>query len=58
MNLQKNVNATPSVAESLIQRLPDEDDSQRPMEEMVAQNVAALAFVGRWRCKEFQRNVR
>ena len=57
MNLQKNVNATPSVAESLIQHLSDEGDPQRPMEEMVVQNVAALAFVGWWRCKEFQRNV-
>ena len=52
ISLQKNGNATPSIAESLIQRLPDEGDPQRPMEERVAQNVAALAFVGQWRCKQ------
>ena len=50
INLQKIGNATSSVAESLIQHLPDEDDPQRPMEEIVAQNVAAEAFVGWW-CK-------
>ena len=47
MILQKNGNATPSIAASLIERLPDENDPQRPMEETLAQNVAATVFVGR-----------
>ena len=52
MNLQQSGNATPSVAASLIQRLPDENDPQRPIEERVAQNVAAVAFTGQWQCKQ------
>ena len=48
MNLQQNGNTTPSVAASLIQRLPDENDPQRPMEEKIVQNVAASAFAGQW----------
>ena len=47
---QKTGNATPSVAATLIERLPDEDDPQRPMEEKIAQNVAAVAYVGLWSC--------
>ena len=48
---QKTGNATPSVAATLIERLPDEDDPQRPTEEKIAQNVAAVAYVGLWSCK-------
>ena len=48
MNLQQNGNATPSIAASLIERLPNKDDPQRPVEEKVAQDAAAQAFVGRW----------
>ena len=49
--LQKTGNATPSVVATLIERLPDEDDPQRPIEEKVAQNVAAIAYIGLWSCK-------
>ena len=48
---QKNGNAAPSMASGLIQRLPDESDPQRPMEEEIAQDVPAMSFVGRWCCK-------
>jgi hypothetical protein len=43
---QKSGKAPPSVAASLIERLPDEDDPQRPMEERLAQDVAFAAYVG------------
>ena len=46
MILQKDGNATPSIAVTLIEQLPDEDDPQRPMEEKIAQNVAAVAYIG------------
>ena len=46
MILQKDGNATPSIAATLIEQLPDEDDPQRPMEEKIAQNVAAVAYIG------------
>ena len=49
--LQKIGGAAPSVAATLIERLPEEDDPQRPMEEKVAQNVAAVAYIGLWPCK-------
>ena len=49
--LQKIGSATPSVVATLIERLPDEDDPQRPMEEKIAQNVAASAYLGLWSCK-------
>ena len=48
MFLQKNGNATPSMAASLIERLPDQDDPRRPEEERLAQDVAAISFIGRW----------
>jgi len=51
MILQKNGKAGPSVAATLIERLPDEGDPQRPMEEKLAQDVAAVAYVGMWSCK-------
>ena len=44
--LEKIGNATPSVATSLIGRLPDENDPHRPMEENIAKNVTAMAYVG------------
>ena len=49
--LQKNGRATPSLAATLIEQLPEEDDPQRPMEEKIAQNVAAVAYIGLWSCK-------
>ena len=49
--LQKVGRATPSVAATLIEQLPDEDDPRRSMEVKIAQNVAALAYVGLWSCK-------
>ena len=51
MILQKIDSIAPSVAATLIERLPDENDPQRPMEEKIAQNVAAVAYVGLWSCK-------
>jgi hypothetical protein len=44
--LQKNGKATPSVATSLIERLPDEGDPKRPMEEKLAQGVLFAAYTG------------
>ena len=49
--LQKTGSAAPSVAAALIERLPDEDDPQRPMEEKIAQDVAAVAYIGLWSCQ-------
>ena len=49
--LQKIGRATPSVATTLIEQLPDEDDPQRPMEEKIAQNVANIAYLGLCSCK-------
>jgi len=49
--LQKIGKAAPSVAATLIERLPDEDDPQRPMEERVAQDVAGVVYAGLWSCK-------
>jgi hypothetical protein len=49
--LQKIGRATPSVAATLIQRLPDEDDPQRPTEESIAKNVASISYIGLWSCK-------
>jgi hypothetical protein len=46
MILQKNGKATPSVAASLIERLPDEGDPQRFSEERVAKNVGFVAYAG------------
>ena len=47
MILQKIGRAAPSVAANLIERLPDEDDSQRPTEEKIAQDMLAFAYLGR-----------
>ena len=46
--LQKNGKAMPSVAASLIERLPHEGDPQRSREERIALNVAFVAYSGRW----------
>ena len=46
--LQKNGKATPCVAATLIDFLPDEDDPQRSSEEAIARNVAFIAYVGTW----------
>ena len=43
---QKIGKAAPSVAATLIEQLPNADDPQRAMEEKMAQNVAALAYIG------------
>ena len=48
MILQKSVKATPSVAASLIERLPNEGDSQRSREETIAKNVVFVAYAGTW----------
>ena len=47
--LQKIDRTAPSVAASLIEQLPDKDDPQRPMEENIARNVVAMAYIGRGR---------
>ena len=44
--LQKIDRAAPSIAATLIEGLPGEDDPQRPMKEKVAQNVAAISYIG------------
>ena len=49
--LQKIGRAVPSIAATLIERLPDEDDPQRAIEEKTAQNVAAISYIGLWSCK-------
>ena len=38
--------ASPSVAATLIERLPDEGDPRRAEEEKIAKNVAAIAYGG------------
>jgi len=40
--------ASPSVAATLIERLPDEGDPRRAEEERIAKNVAAIAYGGMW----------
>ena len=48
MIIQKNGKTTPSVAASLIERLPDEGDPQRSSEERIAKNVAWVVYAGTW----------
>ena len=48
MFLKKNGKATPCVAASLIERLPDEGDPQRSMEERIAKHVAWIVYAGMW----------
>ena len=43
---QKSGTAIPSVAASLIEHLPAEDDPQRSMEERLARQVAVVAYAG------------
>jgi len=38
--------ATPSVATTLIENLPDKSDPRRAEEVIIAKNVAAIAYVG------------
>ena len=45
---QKNGKATPSVAASLIERLPEEGNPQRSREERVAKNVLYITYAGTW----------
>ena len=45
---QKDHKAMPSVAASLIERLPDEGDPERSREETIARNVALIAYAGTW----------
>jgi hypothetical protein len=40
----------PSVAASLIERLPEEGDPQRSEEERIAKNVGFIAYGGTWYC--------
>ena len=46
--LQKNGKVTPSVAASLIERLPDEGDPQRSREEKIAKGTAWVVYAGTW----------
>ena len=46
MILQKNGKATPSVAASLIERLPNEGDPQRSRDERIAKGVVFAAYGG------------
>lgn len=48
--LQKNGKATPSLAATLIDRLPHKEDPNRPMEERLAQELGVEVYIGRW-CK-------
>ena len=48
MFMQKNGKATPSVAASLIERLPDEGDPKRSEEERIAKDVAWVVYAGAW----------
>jgi hypothetical protein len=48
MILQKGGKATPSVAASLIGRLPEEGDPQRSREETIAKDVNFIAYAGTW----------
>ena len=48
MILQKVGKATPSVAASLIERLPEEGDPQRSREETIAKDVVFIAYAGTW----------
>ena len=45
---QKDGKATPSVAASLIELLPDEGDPQRSSEESIAKDVAFVIYAGAW----------
>ena len=49
LNMQKNGKATPSVAASLIESLPDEGDPQHSEEKRIAKDVAWVVYAGTWR---------
>ena len=44
--LQKIGRAAPSIAATLIEQLPNEEDAQLPMEETLAQNLVATSYIG------------
>jgi hypothetical protein len=48
--LQKNGEAAPCLAATLIDRLPHKDDPNRPMEERLAKELGVEVYIGRW-CK-------
>ena len=48
MILQKYGKATPSVAASLIENLPDEGDPERSREERIANDVVFITYAGTW----------
>ena len=54
---QQKGKAVPSVAASLIERLPDENDPQRPMEEKLARDVAAVSYAGVCLCRLITRTI-
>jgi hypothetical protein len=47
-NFQERGQAAPSVAATLIERLPHENDPRRLMEEKLAQGVATVSYLGVW----------
>ena len=48
--LQKNGKAAPCLAATLIDRLPQKDDPNRPTEEKLAQELGVEVYIGLW-CK-------
>jgi len=40
--------ASPSMTATLIERFPDENDPQRPVEEKLAKDVPAVSYLGLW----------
>ena len=48
--LQKNGKAVPCLAATLIDRLPQKDDPNRPTEEKLAQELGVEVYIGLW-CK-------
>ena len=56
MILQKSGKATPSIAATFIERLPDEDDPQRPIKERLAKEVAASIYTGLLKCTRNRRS--
>jgi hypothetical protein len=46
--LQKNGEAAPCLAATLIDRLPHKEDPNRPMEERLAQELGVEVYIGNW----------
>ena len=40
--------AGPSMAATLIERLPHEDDAERPKEEQIAKDLTGIIYTGKW----------